>query len=357
VGRLTLRSLQSTNQSAPIASVAYCAALGLVFNLSYSAQAATINIWLAGASTLLIVSGSSFAIGGLMGFLFGIPRSLQGVNRPDIGNIASQTGIKPSTKSNEANYQPNTNLEQISDWLTKILVGVGLTQLTNIGYGVSSIAAFASREMDQFRNAEIFVAASILYFGILGFLLGYLWTRLNLAEALSTSDARSQLTQIQMAVEITAAQSRVSGGNIDAASLRQISDIVSTVTPDVMARLQGKIVLWVDDMPEGNIYGRRSLEVMGVSVQSVESTQSALIELQNGTFSAIISDMGRPEGPTAGYVLLESIRKAGVNTPFFIFSRNGSASENRKQAETNGAQGSTNDPKELLRWLVSALST
>ncbi len=37
---------------------------------------------------------------------------------------------KNHSHSNKVNYRSNTNLEQISDWLTKILVGVGLTQQT-----------------------------------------------------------------------------------------------------------------------------------------------------------------------------------------------------------------------------------
>jgi len=34
---------------------------------------------------------------------------------------------------------PNTNLEQISDWLTKIIVGVGLTQFPQIIRGFQSL--------------------------------------------------------------------------------------------------------------------------------------------------------------------------------------------------------------------------
>jgi CheY-like chemotaxis protein len=210
--------------------------------------------------------------------------------------------------------------------------------------------------MEHFQHASTFVVGTLLYFLILGFLFGYLWTRLNLAEALSTSDARSHLAQIRAAIELTAAESRVMGGNIDAASLRQIADVVATITPDVISRVRGKRVLWVDDMPESNVYTLRSLEVLGVLVKSVTSTEAALAELRTGSFGAIISDMGRPEGATAGYELLEQTRKAGLNIPFLIYSRNGSSEENRKAAEARGAGGSTNDPRELLRWVVTALS-
>src|SRR5438552_685547 len=78
------------------------------------------SAWAAGAMWAL----ACFAVGVVTGFLFGIPRVLQGT---DSG--AEATAHTP--------YQQrvNTNLEQISDWLTKIIVGLGLVQLTKVpGY-------------------------------------------------------------------------------------------------------------------------------------------------------------------------------------------------------------------------------
>src|SRR5262249_23262070 len=59
-----------------------------------------------------LVAGASFVSGCLVGFLFAIPRTVQG-----------EEGSKVSGPSQQTQYRPNTNLEQISDWLTKILVG------------------------------------------------------------------------------------------------------------------------------------------------------------------------------------------------------------------------------------------
>jgi hypothetical protein len=63
--------------------------------------------------TALAIAAASGLVGGLLGFLFGIPRTVQGTG-------ASTSGPQ---------YDANTNLEQVSDWLTKILVGVGLVQI------------------------------------------------------------------------------------------------------------------------------------------------------------------------------------------------------------------------------------
>ncbi len=69
--------------------------------------------------TALLVAATAMASGALLGFLFGIPRSLQ--------------ADRDATREDSAPLSQNTNLEQISDWLTKILVGVGLVQFGAIG--------------------------------------------------------------------------------------------------------------------------------------------------------------------------------------------------------------------------------
>src|SRR4051794_2430267 len=60
------------------------------------------------ASSAAIAAG---AIGGVTGFLFGIPKA-----RSDVNSAGTNAG---------GQFKPNTNLEQISDWLTKTIVGVG----------------------------------------------------------------------------------------------------------------------------------------------------------------------------------------------------------------------------------------
>jgi hypothetical protein len=74
-------------------------------------------------------------------------------------------------------YAGNTNLEQISDWLTKILVGVGLTQLGNIGEAASAWAGFVGPALGGGPAGEVVSLALTGYYLAAGFLLGYVWTR------------------------------------------------------------------------------------------------------------------------------------------------------------------------------------
>lgn len=132
-------------------------------------------------SVALLVAGASLIVGGLLGFLFGIPRT----HRPDEQEAQASDTRRAAVG---VQYRGNTNLEDVSDWLTKILVGVGLIQLT-------SIAGRLQEGMELFRvplgNADasgLFGVTIIIYFATCGFLLGFLWTRIYLPQAYRWSD-------------------------------------------------------------------------------------------------------------------------------------------------------------------------
>lgn len=113
-------------------------------------------------------------------------------------------------------------------------------------------------------------------------------------------------------------------------------------------------VLWVDDRPDNNIHERRAFEAMGLSFTLAESTSEALEELNKRRFAAIISDMGRREGPREGYVLLDEIRKTDDETPLFFYASSGSPEHKRKTLE-HGGQGCTNNAQELFRMVMRAV--
>jgi len=130
----------------------------------------------------IMVAGASLLLGGILGFLFGIPRTLQ-------NEIANKTApAKDVSGDSDVNYRVNTNLEQISDWLTKILVGVGLTQITSLPTQLTSISATVADGLGGNPGSSVLAFALLLYFFVAGFLFGYLWTRLYLATAFRQAD-------------------------------------------------------------------------------------------------------------------------------------------------------------------------
>jgi tetratricopeptide (TPR) repeat protein len=80
---------------------------------------------------------------------------------------------------------PNTNLEQISDWLTKILVGVGLVELGRIGPGISNLAEGLAPSLGDAETGYPVAITIMVSFTIAGFIGSYLFTRLRLEGAFS----------------------------------------------------------------------------------------------------------------------------------------------------------------------------
>ena len=142
--------------------------------------------------------------GGLLGFLFGIPKALQLREGPE----AARQKDQEDDKGNRPAYRANTNLEEVSDWLTKILVGVGLTQLNAIPRKVVAFGAYFGAPLGADAvTGERFAAAVLLYFSVTGFLLGYLWTRLFLGSALARAD-EDALTRVERKIDAAQLQAQ-----------------------------------------------------------------------------------------------------------------------------------------------------
>ncbi|GEM_PF-3052493 len=72
---------------------------------------------------------AAFLSGCLIGFLFGIPRAVSS------GQLRQQSPEE---------YVPSSNLAEVSDWLTKLLLGAGLVQLTHLGTPISHLIDYVA---------------------------------------------------------------------------------------------------------------------------------------------------------------------------------------------------------------------
>ncbi len=106
-------------------------------------------------------------------------------------------------------------------------------------------------------------------------------------------------------------------------------------------------VLWVDDRPENNGYERQAFEAIGLKFTLALSTDEAFQQLSQRKNTAIISDMGRGEGPREGYVLLDRLRNQGDRTPLFFYASS-NAPEHKRETAEHGGQGCTNNAQELF---------
>ncbi|HTD97568.1 MAG TPA: hypothetical protein VK627_11570 [Edaphobacter sp.] len=149
----------------------------------------------------MIWSLAAVLSGGAVGFLFGIPRSRTGKS-----TVAAIPASKPSALTPTANplddsqaastaTQPvpaavteqlvstgsETAIEQISDWLTKIIVGVGLTNLKELPGQLNTLGKYVATSIDPAGPINIGLGLGIvIYFAVLGVITGYLLTQMFL---------------------------------------------------------------------------------------------------------------------------------------------------------------------------------
>jgi CheY-like chemotaxis protein len=129
---------------------------------------------------------------------------------------------------------------------------------------------------------------------------------------------------------------------------------IERAATETTKEIQYKRILWVDDRPDNNITERRAMEAYNIKFELALSTSEALTKLRNNHFDAIISDMGRPPDQRAGYTLLDTLRKSGVSTPYFIYAGS-DAPRHLSEALSHGAQGSTNRASALITDVLKSL--
>jgi hypothetical protein len=152
----------------------------LFFLFLFSIVLWVIVFWLTGKNnalahlTFLGVAAACLLGGIALGFLFGIPRAEKYRYKSDADHNASTNF-----------YSDNTNLEDISDWLTKIIVGITLIKFNTIlvwlNNAALSMGATLSGKAPCAGNCTgyfVFSYAIIILYFIAGLGASYLWTRI-----------------------------------------------------------------------------------------------------------------------------------------------------------------------------------
>ena len=138
-----------------------------------------------------MIALASALLGAFLGFLFALPRYQQEKN-----------DLNPGLPS----YLDNTNLLDVSDWLTKIIVGLGLVQITKLssalvqlgrtlepvlGYVPSDKGSPACGTAVTTEGAIAAIGVAICLSAVVAaFLVGYLWTRVTFTRLMRDYDER-----------------------------------------------------------------------------------------------------------------------------------------------------------------------
>ncbi len=84
----------------------------------------------------------------------------------------------------------------ISDWLTKIIIGLGLVEIKSIPGGLESIGSYIQTATGAEASIKIFSVCCIIYFSVFGLYFGYNYIRLFLSPLYKgADDAFTQLTK------------------------------------------------------------------------------------------------------------------------------------------------------------------
>lgn len=321
------------------------------------------------ASVGSMVAGGALVLGASIGFLFGLPRTLVGARLP-IRNEPADPGRR---SDRFPDFQQNTNLEEISDWLTKILVGVGLTQLSGISQALNQAATAIQDGLGSPPQNYVFSLAILIYFPVCGFLTGYLWTRLNLANALTRAEMERRVldetTKTEENTLILAAQVAKENAEVQdtlvpllVQSVNENAEVpaIATVQQVDPNKASKKAGLWVDDNPRNNASLEQSFEtLLNIDIDQSLSTEDAVqrLTLKPGKYSFVISDIGRPPDLEAGFDLLSKIQDLnGPKPKFYIYSTRARTPAVRERALSGKADGVACSPQELFQFLRSALA-
>ncbi|QBE66749.1 response regulator [Pseudoduganella lutea] len=327
-----------------------------------------------------LIWGLGFCVGGvLLGFVFGIPRPL-----PAGAVLATEVDKKAErdsadrTRNGDAPMpsEINSNLVEVSDWLTKIIIGVGLIELKHLPEAAREVAEYIAPSMsNDVAHATPVAGGIMLFFTIYGFLAGYLMTRIYLAVIIKWADnkVKSQNISVQLdsgqEIEL-GALSRLQQRTLDDVQ-QTLAGIVSTAPGGVSEEaanasrehniLHPKRVLWVDDRPENNTLQVEQLNRSGIAITLALSTDEALQQLDHETFNAVITDMHRYENgknvDDAGVQLIRAAREKFPDLAILVYCSGRAAEQHGGAARAAGARFVTASATRLIAVLKNVLGT
>jgi CheY-like chemotaxis protein len=312
--------------------------------------------WSTGVMLSIYMLGAA-AISGFLGMVFAIPRARAVTADP-------QSGLNTSD-SKSGMYTSNSNLEEISDWLTKVLVGAGLVQLAALPGGLRALGDYLGEGLAGPNAAAAAVSFTVYGAGI-GFLVVYLWVRLRLRILLEAAEKHAAAqAQLQVATLLAEAHGQAVADAVKDGKPPPppptSADLTDAAARAVATVQQGtaSTALWVDDHPDNNRAERQALEALRISVDLARSTDEALQLLRTTDYGVIISDLGRFEGgaevPDAGAKLIEGIRATGKATPIIIYAGYRAVAE-REVLLGLGATFVTNRASDLVNQVAEAVT-
>jgi len=272
--------------------------LGMLASVLYSLQFSlthALSVMAAGVA----VGGAACAIGGFVGFLFGVPRTLQS-DRPANGGTS---------------YLANTNLEQISDWLTKILVGVGLVQIGRAPDALADLATALGPVFGGISTSPAFGLSIVMYFAVAGLGIAYLWTSAVFRAILTESEGELS-SRIQQVIDhksdvdaqaLALADRQLTGQS--APTQEELNEAIAAAGPEWLLQIyrraeEVRIQNWRDDKP------RMAKSIPVFRALAAADTRNQFFR-HLGSLGLALKDQDPPDYEAAAEQLTKAIRIRG----------------------------------------------
>lgn len=151
-----------------------------------------------------LLAAASYVCGFFLGFLFGIPKRVS---------------------DTQTVYNLNTNLVDISDWLTKIIIGLGLVEIKTIPGYLENIGVYIQKATGGDDSVKIFSVCCIVYFSIFGLYYGYNYMRLFLSGQFKEADDNLLKKEQQLSIKgEELKQQNLAPDSIDASTSKAINE-------------------------------------------------------------------------------------------------------------------------------------
>lgn len=333
---ISLSTFTASDGAAPLQarlSAKSAIALGPTAAIFYAALAPEGSIADGLAWTAYMAATASIAA--IAGLIFGVPRM-----RADYQPAESER------------YLANSNLEQISDWLTKVLVGAALVQIAVVPSALGDAGRWLGKGLTV-SNADAYSCVAVLYGAGVGFGGAYLWARLRLRVLLEATD-RNAAEESQRERHVrTLRQLTQTPDQGEPESTEALRYAVQGAMTSVKAAppSANPAILWVDDFPQNNTPIVSTLRELGINVELALTTTEALARVAIDAYNLIITDLGRKEDgddrDMAGLELIKELRARGHGVPVIVYAGYRGL-QHRSELTAAGATMVTNKASDLI---------
>lgn len=142
-----------------------------------------------GVTAFLILMAAT-TVGAALGFLFGLPRLR---SQPATDEMVVDAASRADRASRLARaFAANDNLTKVSDWLTTIVVGLTLINLSSLRGAVTDLATALEPALGGAPSSGIIGICLVVVGLVVGFITVYLWTSVSVRALLEESEAFKQ---------------------------------------------------------------------------------------------------------------------------------------------------------------------